>query len=222
MVRQSAAEDSAEVMEAAPLLAEALRLVAARPIRNSGTIGGSIAHADPSAELPAVVLAADAELTVVGPTGVRRVPAAEFFVGPFETALRSGEILSEVRFRRWPGAHAFLEFARTHGSFAIAGVACLLEVDDAGRVKRAGIALSGVGPTPVRATVTEQALVGTVPDDRSIRSAVEATVAVLSPAGDVHGSTETRIDVARAYLRRGIELALERAGVHHDGAAPRR
>lgn len=216
MVRQSAAEDSADVARTAPLLAEALRCVAHRPIRNSGTIGGSVAHADPSAELPAVVVAADAELTLVGPTGVRRVPGAEFFVGPFETALQPGEVLSEVRFAPWPGAHAFVEFARTHGSFAIAGVACLLDVDDGGRVRRAGIALSGVGPTPVRATATEQALVGTVPDDRSIRSAVEATVAVLSPAGDVHGSTETRIDIARACLRRGIELALARAGAHHD------
>ena len=169
-----------------------------------------------------MVLAADAELVLVGPTGVRRVPAAEFFVGPFDTALRSDEVLSEIRFARWPGAHAFVEFARTHGSFAIAGVACLLEVDDEGRVQRAGIALSGVGPTPVRATATEQALVGTVPDDRSIRSAVEATVAVLSPADDVHGSTETRIDIARAYLRRAIELALVRGGVHHDSATPGR
>jgi carbon-monoxide dehydrogenase medium subunit len=220
MVRQSAAEDAPEVADAAPLLREALGHVAHRPVRNSGTVGGSIAHADPSAELPAVALAADAEMTVVGPSGVRRVPAAEFFVGPFETALQPGEVLSEVRFPRWPGSSAFVEFVRTHGSFAIAGVACLLDVDAEGTVRRAGIALSGVGPTPVRATATEQALVGTVPDEQSIRSAVEATVAVLSPAGDVHGSTETRIDIARAHLRRGIELALDRAGrgvADHDG-----
>ena len=221
MVRQSAAEDAPEVKAAAPLLAEALRFVAHRPVRNSGTIGGSLAHADPSAELPAVALAADAEMTLVGPTGVRRVPATEFFVGPFETALQPGEVLSEVRFVRWPGSHAFVEFMRTHGSFAIAGVACLLDVDDAGTVRRAAIALSGIGPTPVRARATEQTLLGSVPDEASIRSAVEATVAVLSPAGDVHGSTETRIDIARAYLRRGIELALERAGAggtaDHDG-----
>jgi carbon-monoxide dehydrogenase medium subunit len=220
MVRQSVAEDAPEVADAAPLLREALGFVAHRPVRNSGTVGGSIAHADPSAELPAVALAADAEMTLVGPAGVRRVPAAEFFVGPFETALQPGEVLSEVRFPRWPGSSAFVEFVRTHGSFAIAGVACLLDVDAEGTVRRAGIALSGVGPTPVRATATEQALVGTVPDERSIRSAVEATVAVLSPAGDVHGSTETRIDIARAQLRRGIELALDRAGrgvADHDG-----
>lgn len=225
MVRQSAAEESPDVARVAPLLAEALGHVAHRPVRNSGTVGGSIAHADPSAELPAVALAADAQMTLAGPSRERRVAAADFFVGPFETVLQPGEILTEVRFDPQPAGHAFVEFARTRGSFAIAGVACLLEVDTAGRVERAAIAISGVDATPVRATATEQALVGTVPDERSIRSAAEATVAVLSPADDVHGSTETRTDIARTYLRRGIELALERssgATGRHNDAGPRR
>ncbi|SHK09067.1 carbon monoxide dehydrogenase, medium subunit [Pseudonocardia thermophila] len=211
MVRQSTAEESADAAAGAPLLVEALGHVAHPPIRNSGTIGGSIAHADPSAELPAVALALDATMTAAGPGGERRIPAAEFFRGPFETALGPDEILTEVRLPRRPGGHAFVEHARTHGGFAVVAVAVDLAVDDAGTVTRAAIALSGVGPTPIRATATEQALVGTVPDAESIRSAVAATVAVLSPAGDVHGSSETKVDMARSYLRRGIELALDRA-----------
>jgi carbon-monoxide dehydrogenase medium subunit len=211
MVRQSTAEESAEVRTAAPLLAEALGHVAHLPIRNSGTVGGSIAHADPSAELPAVALALDATMTAAGPGGERRIAAADFFQGPFLTALEPDEVLTEVRIARRPGAHAFVEYARTHGSFAVVAVAVDLEVDAAGTVTRAAVALSGVGPVAVRATATEQALVGTVPDAESIRSAVAATIAVLSPAGDVHGSSETKVDAARSYLRRGIELALDRA-----------
>jgi aerobic carbon-monoxide dehydrogenase medium subunit len=211
MVRQSAAEESADVQAAAPLLVEALGHVAHLPIRNSGTVGGSIAHADPSAELPAAVLALDATLTAAGPGGERRIPAAEFFQGPFATALAPDEILTEVRIPHRPGAHAFVEFARTHGSFAVVAVAVDLAVDDGGTVTRAAVALSGVGPTAVRATAAEEALVGTVPDAESIASAVAAAVAGLSPAGDVHGSSETKVDAARSCLRRGIELALHRA-----------
>jgi aerobic carbon-monoxide dehydrogenase medium subunit len=210
MVRQSQAEHSPEVALVAPLLAEALSHVAHPPIRNSGTVGGSIAHADPAAELPAVALALDADIVVAGPSGTRSIPAAGFFVGPFSTALRTGEIVTEVRFPRRDGGHAFVEFARTHGNFALVGVASVIELDG-DTVTRASIALSGVAPVPVRATAAEAALTGTAPDAASVRAAADAAVAGLSPAGDVHGSTETRTDIARSCLRRGIELALSRA-----------
>lgn len=210
MVRQSHAEHAPEVALITPLLAEALGYVAHPPIRNSGTVGGSIAHADPAAELPAVAVALEAELVVVGPQGARTIPAAEFFVGPFSTAIEAGEILTEVRVPRRAGGHAFVEFARTHGNFALVGVASVIELDG-DTIARASIAMSGVAPAPVRATAAERALTGTAPDDASIRAAVDATIAQLSPSGDVHGSTETRTDIARSYLRRGIELALARA-----------
>jgi carbon-monoxide dehydrogenase medium subunit len=208
MVRQSAAEHAPEVAIGAPLLAEALGNVAHTPIRNSGTVGGSIAHADPAAELPAVVLALDAELVVTGPQGSRTVAAADFFRGPFTTAIGAGEILTEVRIPRRAGGQAFVEFARTHGSFALVGVAAVIEMDGS-TVARASIALSGVAPTPVRATAAEQALTGTVADADAIRTAADADV--LSPAADLHGGVETRTDIARSYLRRGIELACHRA-----------
>jgi len=212
MVRQSAAERSPEVALAAPLLAEALGYVAHPPIRNSGTVGGSLAHADPSAELPAVALALDAQLVAAGPGGTRAIPAAEFFRGPFTTALEPGEILTEVRVPRWEGAggHAFVEFARTHGNFALVGVAAMIELDE-DIVTRASIALSGVASTPVRAVAAERTLAGTSADAATIEAAVNAAADELSPAGDLHGSTETRTDIARSYLRRGIKLALSRA-----------
>ena len=210
MVRQIAVERSPEVALAAPLLAEALGYVAHPPIRNSGTVGGSLAHADPSAELPAVALALDAELVAAGPGGTRTIPAAEFFRGPFTTALEPGEILTEVRIPRREGGHAFVEFARTHGNFALVGVAAVIELDK-DMVARASIALSGVASTPVRAVAAERTLAGTSADAAAIEAAVDAAACELSPAGDLHGSTETRTDIARSYLRRGIKLALSRA-----------
>lgn len=210
MVRQSAAERSAEVRVAAPLLAEALGRVAHPPIRNSGTVVGSVAHADPAAELPAVALALDAEMTAVGPRGERRIPAADFFQGPFTTALEADEILTELRLPQFAGGHAFVEFARTHGNFAVVGVAALVALTD-GRVTRAAIAASGVGSTPLRLTAAEQALDGVVLDSAAIAAAVDAGTAGLQPAADLQGSAATRIDIARAVLRDAIERAAERA-----------
>jgi aerobic carbon-monoxide dehydrogenase medium subunit len=210
MVRQSAAERSPEVALAAPLLAEALGQVAHAPVRNSGTVGGSIAHADPAAELPTVALALDAELVAVGPAGERRIPAADFFQGPFTTALQADEILTEIRLPTSPGGYAFVEFSRAHGNFAVAGVAATLALDG-GRVTRAAIAASGLGPTPLRLPAAEQALTGTAGDVAAVDAAVDAGTAGLHPAGDVHAGGETRIDIARAVLRRAIDRALERA-----------
>jgi carbon-monoxide dehydrogenase medium subunit len=210
MTRMSEVERSPEVAVAAPLAAEAIGLVAHTPVRNSGTVGGSLAHADPAAELPAVVLALDGELVAAGPGGTRTIPAAEFFTGPYSTALEPGEILTEVRLPVWPGGHAFTEFSRIHANFAVVAVAALVETDG-DRVRRASVALAGVGPTPVRARAAEQALQGTSGDAEAIRAAAEAAAADLSPSGDVHASEQTRLALARAYLRRGLELAVSRA-----------
>lgn len=210
MVRQATAERSPDVALAAPLLAEALGHVAHPPVRHSGTVVGSIAHADPAAELPTVALALDAEMTAVGPRGERRIPAADFFQGPFTTALEPDEILTEVRFPPFPGGQAFVEFARTHGNFAVVGVAALVAVAD-GRIARAAVAASGVGPTPVRLTGAERALVGAAPGAEAVAAAVEAAMPDVTPSGDVHASAETRRDIARVCLRTGIERALARA-----------
>ena len=210
MTTMSELERSPEVAVAAPLLAEAIGFIAHAPVRNRGTIGGSLAHADPAAELPAVALAADAELVAAGPAGSRRIRATEFFTGPFSTALAPDEILTEIRLPVWPGGHAFVEFARTHGNFAVVGVAALIELDG-GRVRRAALALTGVAPTPIRATAAEQVLTGAAADAATAGRAADAAVAGLSPAGDLHASAQMRLDLARAYLRRGIAVAASRA-----------
>jgi carbon-monoxide dehydrogenase medium subunit len=212
MTRLAEVERSPEVAVAAPLVTEAVGLVAHAPVRNSGTVGGSLAHADPAAELPVVALALDAELVAAGPGGSRVIPAAEFFTGPYSTALAADEILTEIRLPAWPGGHAFTEFSRVHANFAVVAVAALVELDgDGDQIRRGALALAGVAPTPVRATAAERALAGAPADAGVIRAAADAAATGLSPAGDLHASPETRRGLARTYLRRGIELAVARA-----------
>jgi len=216
MTRLAEVERSPEVAVAAPLVTEAVGQVAHAPVRNCGTVGGSLAHADPAAELPAVALALDADLVAAGPGGTRVIPAAEFFTGPYSTALAADEILTEIRLPVWPGGHAFTEFSRVHANFAVVAVAALVELDgdgdgDGDRIRHAALALAGVAPTPVRATAAERALAGAPADVATIRAAAAAAATSLSPAGDLHASPETRRGLARTYLRRGIELAVARA-----------
>ena len=210
MTTLSQLERSPEVAVAAPLLAEAVGQVAHAPVRNRGTIGGSLAHADPAADLPAVALATGAELVAAGPAGSRRIPAAEFFRGPFSTALAPEEILTEIRLPLSSGGHAYVKFSRIHANFAVVAVAALAELDG-DRIRRAALALAGVAPTPVRAASAERALAGAPGDAGTIRAAAGAAAADLSPAGDLHASAETRLGLARTYLRRGLELAVSRA-----------
>ncbi len=210
MTRMSELERSPEVAVAAPLLAEAVGFIAHTPVRNSGTIGGSLAHADPAAELPAVALASDAELLASGPAGARRIPAAQFLRGPFSTALAPDEILTEVRLPVWHGGHAFTEFSRIHANFAVVGVAALVELDG-DRIGRAALAVTGVAPTAIRATAAERALVGAAADATTVAEAARAALDGLAPVGDLHASGETRISLARTYLRRALDLAISRA-----------
>jgi aerobic carbon-monoxide dehydrogenase medium subunit len=222
MTTMSELERSPEVAVAAPLLAEAVGLVAHAPVRNRGTIGGSLAHADPAAELPAVALALDAELVAAGPAGSRQIPAAEFFNGPFSTALAPDEILTEVRLPARPGGHAFTEFSRIHANFAVVAVAALVELDrdgngdsDDDRIRRAALAIAGVAPTAIRVTSAERVLAGAPVGDRAgaavAAEAAQAGIEGLTPAGDLHAGPETRLTLARTYLRRAIELAISRA-----------
>ena len=210
MTRMSELERSDEVAMAAPLLAEAVGFIAHTPVRNRGTIGGSLAHADPAAELPAVALASDAELVAAGPTGSRQIRAAEFFTGPFSTALAPDEILTEIRLPLWHGGHAFVEFSRIHANFAVVGVAALAELNG-DRIRRAALAVTGVAPTAIRATAAERVLTSATADATAAAEAAQTAVEGLSPAADLHASAETRLALARTYLRRGIELATSRA-----------
>ena len=197
MTRMSEVERSAEVAVAAPLLAEAVGLVAHTPVRNRGTVGGSLAHADPAAELPTVALACDAELVAVGPAGSRVLPAAEFITGPFSTALAPDEILTEIRLPVWPGGHAFVEFSRIHANFAVVGVAALVDLDGS-RIRRAALALAGVAPTAIRATAAERVLAGADAAD------------VAAAAGEAAGGGRRGPDPGRGPARQPADQA--RAG----------
>ncbi|MCX7624440.1 MAG: xanthine dehydrogenase family protein subunit M, partial [Thermomicrobium sp.] len=191
MVRQRRLERDPLVARHLPLLSAATRLVGHPSIRNRGTLGGSVAHADPSAEYPAVALALDAEMVVRGSGGERVVPARDFFLGPFTTALAADELLTAIRFPLPPATSgwAIEEFARRHGDFALAGAVTLLELGADGRCTRAAIALFGVATRPVRATAAEQALLGQPLTANAIReAALLAPAAIDEPLSDVHGA----------------------------------
>lgn len=211
-VRQSALEHSAEAAQRTPLLVEAVKLVAHPPIRHRGTVGGSLAHADPAAELPTAALALGGEMVLAGSGGERTVPVADFFQGPFTTATAADELLTEYRAPVWPAGtgHAFLELSRTHGNFAVVGTAALLHIDG-DRVDRIAIALCGVAGTPVRAQAAEERLQGEAPSADLLESAAEAAAAALAPPSDIHGSADYRRKIAKVFVRRTLELALARA-----------
>lgn len=212
LARQWQVERSEEVVRNVPLLPEALKLVAHPTIRHRGTVVGSMAHADPAAELPAVALALDAQVTITSVGGSRTVPAEEFFVGPFETVVRPGELVTEVSFPVAPpsSGHAFVEFARRHGDFAIAGAAVALTLAN-DEVHDVRIVLCGVGPCPLRASSAEEWLRGAAPGDAVAGAAADAAVAGLKPSADIHGSSEYRVRVARAQVFSAISIAMERA-----------
>jgi carbon-monoxide dehydrogenase medium subunit len=215
MTRHAEVEKSAEIASILPILPEALRHVGHAAIRARGTFGGSLAHADPAAELPAVFSALDGEAVIATRNGPRTVPASEFFSTFFTTAVEEDEVLQEVRLQPLTSADrwAFLEVARRHGDFALVGVAALLTISGDGPdgvIERARIALSGVADTPVRASAAESILEGArCCDSRTIDDAAAATGASIHPRGDVHASSAYREEVAATLVRRAVTQALE-------------
>jgi carbon-monoxide dehydrogenase medium subunit len=211
MTRQVTIERDAALATQQPLLVEAIKWVGHTAIRSRGTIGGSLAHADPAAELPAVAVCLDALLTIVGPKGRRTVSAHDFFLGYLTTVLEPDEILEES----WlpplvpSTGQAWLEFARRHGDFALAGVAVSLSLRD-GEVSDARIVLTGVGGMPARAREAETLLVGgTVPERAS--AAADAVRTSIDPDADIHATKEYRAHLAGVLTERAIHVAHERA-----------
>jgi aerobic carbon-monoxide dehydrogenase medium subunit len=212
MTREYVAEDSATVGDIVPLLAAALPLIGHEAIRSRGTIGGSLAHADPAAELPAVALALDAEFVVRGRARGRVIPAADWFEGYLATSRRPDELLTEVRFpAAGPGTGvAFLEIARRHGDFAIVGVAVSLTLAD-GVISDARLAFAGVSDVPVRVAEAEDLLVGERPSAELFAEAARVATAALDPPADLNGSSEYRKQVAATLVRRGLQAAADNA-----------
>ena len=214
LARQRAVERSALVQARQPLLHAATRFIAHPQIRNRGTVGGSIAHADPAAEYPAVALALDAELVATGPSGRRTIAAADFFVTYLTTALEPSEVLTEVRIPALPArtGWAFQEVSRRHGDFALTGVATTVTLDGGGKCTAARIALFGVGSKPLRAQAAEALLAGERPDEQAIAAAAQqAGDGLDAPLSDIHASAEYRRDVARVLTRRALTEAVARA-----------
>ena len=212
MTREYVAEDSATIGDTVPLLAAALPLIGHEAIRSRGTIGGSLAHADPAAELPAVARALDAEFVVRGRAGERVVPAADWFEGYLATSRLPDEILAEVRFpAAGPGTGvAFLEVARRHGDFAIVGLAVSLTLAD-GVISDARLAFAGVSDVPVRAAEAEDLLVGQRPSAELFAEAARVATAALDPPADLNGSPEYRKQIAATLVRRGLQAAADNA-----------
>jgi aerobic carbon-monoxide dehydrogenase medium subunit len=210
-----------EVATAVPLLARATRHVGHFQIRNRGTLGGAVAHADPAAEHPAVALALDAVMEVASTAGRREIPAADFFEGTWSTAMAPDEVLTAVRFPVWDGRCGFAveEVARRHGDFALVGVLCGVSLDNGndrrpgdgdaadGSVRRAAIAFFGVGSTPVRSRAAEEALVA----GATLTDVAAAAMAGLHPSDDLHVSGAYRQKVAGVLVRRALARAIKEA-----------
>jgi carbon-monoxide dehydrogenase medium subunit len=206
-------EHDADLATRVPLLARVTPLIGHFQIRNRGTVGGSIAHADPAAEYPAVALALDAEIEAVSPRGRRQIPAGEFFEGFWTTALDDDELLVGVRFPIWTGRCGFAvhEFARRHGDFALAGAVVAVELDADDRVARCAIGLLGLGPTPLRATAAEQAAVGAKPDLDAEELGRLAVSDLTEVPSDLHGSARYRARVGAAMVTRAWNDAIGEA-----------
>lgn len=211
---EAAVGASAEVASAVPLLANATPLIGHFQIRNRGTLGGSIAHADPAAEYPAVALALDASMEVVSPKGRRTIEACDFFAGLWSTNMEPDELLVGVSFPIWGGRSGFAveEFARRHGDFAIAGAAVGVELDDGDRIRRCAIGLIGLGSTPERAWAAERAFTGRAVDDVQPDELGHLAMEGLdSVPSDLHGSAAYRKRVGAAMVARAWTTATAEA-----------
>jgi carbon-monoxide dehydrogenase medium subunit len=199
-----------------PLLAKATPFIGHFQIRNRGTLGGSLAHADPSAEYPAVTVALDATLEVTGASGTRRIPATDFFEATFMTAAAEGEILTAIHFPVWEGPCGFAveEVARRHGDFALVGVMAGVRLEE-GAVAQVGVALFGVGGRPYRAAAAEAALVGSKPDVGRLADIGQLAIADLDPPSDIHATGAYRRQVAGVLVERALTSAIQEA-ISHD------
>jgi aerobic carbon-monoxide dehydrogenase medium subunit len=213
MVRWRDIEDDARLASAHPLLKAAIAHVAHYQIRNRGTVGGSLAHADPAAELPGIALTCEAEIAVMGKGGARTIKATDFFLGALTTALEADEIITELRLPPWPQERAksrrwgFQEFARRRGDFAMAGVAAFYDLDNSNKAMNTHIGVIGIGDRPHRLPAAEAMLNGRAIDDASIERVAAATSAAVEPQDDIHASAAYR----RALVGTLVERALTSA-----------
>lgn len=209
MVRWRAILEHARLAKASPLLVAAVSHVGHYQIRNRGTVGGSLAHADPAAEMPGIAITCDAEINAVGTAGRRVIKAVDFFLGTLTTLLKPDEIITEIRFPKWPPnrRYGFQEFAPRRGDFAMSGVALYYDLDGNDRATNAHVGVFGVADRPLRLAAVEAVLNGHTVDDSTIAAAAEAASAAVNPRDDIHASAAYR----RSLTGTMVERALQRA-----------
>lgn len=207
-------ETSDVIKRSLPALADAAGFIGDVQVRNKGTIGGSIAHADPAADYPASILAFDATIVTLGPKGERQIPASKFFVDMMTTALEQNEIVREIQIPVKPGktASAYLKMAQKASGFAICGAAAVIELDGSGALSNVAIGMTGVGSYAFRASKAEAALKGQKPTADVLKKACEKATDGIVALEDIHASADYRLDLGRIYARRALEAAIERMG----------
>lgn len=214
MVRQRELERSEQLAQVAPIVREAVRQIGHVQTRNRGTIGGSLCHLDPSAELPLIALLHDAVLLIESPRGKRKLAASAFIMGAMNSALEAGEILTEVEFDAWPVGHGynFCEHSRRAGDFALASVGVLLTADKSARIDRIAICVGGLADRPVRLVEAERDLVGKALDEETASRAASC-VSSLAADGSIHASAAYKRRIAETLVRRCLASAWARAGI---------
>ncbi len=214
LAREADLERSEEVLARYPILFDTASVIADPLVRNLATVCGNLAHGDPANDHPATMLALEAEVVAVGPRGERRIPVTGFFTGPYVTALEPDEILTEIRIPTPPprSGGAYLKLERKVGDFATAAVAVQVTLDGDGTCQRAGIGLTNVGPTPIRARKAEAFFTGKRADEEAIREAARLAAEESRPKADQRGSVEYKRDLVRVLTARALRRALARAG----------
>ena len=206
--------ESSTVLGRCETLAEAAAQIGDVQVRNKGTIGGSIAHADPAADYPACLLALDATIVAFGPKGERRIPASTFFVDMLTTALGPNELVREIQIpvRGGRTGSAYLKMAQKASGFAICGASAVVGLDDSGAISHVAIGITGVGNRAFRASETERALTRAKPTADALKKAAALASSGVTALGDIHASADYRLDLARIFARRALQKAVERAG----------
>jgi carbon-monoxide dehydrogenase medium subunit len=208
-----AVESSDVIKKHLPALADAAGLIGDIQVRNKGTIGGSIAHADPAADYPASILAFDATIVTLGPQGERKIPASKFFVDMMTTALDPHELVREIQIPIKSGkvGSAYLKMAQKASGFAICGAAAVVELDGSGVISNAAIGITGVASYAFRASTVETALKGIKPSPDTLKKACQRAADGFIALDDIHASADYRMDLARIYSRRALQAAIDRA-----------
>lgn len=213
MCRHAEVIESPLVREHLPIMVDSASLTADVQVRNRGTIGGSLSHADPNGDWPTVLSAVGADMTIHGPSGVRTVPISEFILDAYTTAMGADEMLVQVAVPLWkrPCGGAYVKFERRAGDFAVASVGVQVELDDAGRCRRMAVALGAVGATPIRATEVEALFAGKAPTPDLLRQAEQIVARTAQPFEDTRGSVEYKRHLASVIFGRALPAAFDRA-----------